>query len=90
MKAVPLSLDCCHVLLGQRTSGKVTPPYVEGMLEKECQYSTWVTEGVALPHGTNAALAGVLQDRESVEGLCRAAGEREVLRILAACEEELE
>jgi mannitol/fructose-specific phosphotransferase system IIA component len=115
-------------------AGAVTPRYVEGMYEKEREYSTWITEGIALPHGTNAvkcevlsnsvvlvqlpegvdwgggktvrlaigfagkgddqhlqvlaALAGVLQDRESVERLNRAADEREVLRILSACEEE--
>jgi mannitol PTS system EIIA component len=33
--------------------GEVTPRYVEGMFEKEARFSTWVTEGVALPHGTN-------------------------------------
>lgn len=149
---MPLSLDCCHVLLGRSypdkeevirvigetmlAAGEVTPRYVEGMLEKERQYSTWVTEGVALPHGTNAvkgevrrnsvvlvqlpggvdwgggktvhlaigfagngddqhlkllaSLAGVLQDPESLERLNRATGEREVLRILAACEEKPE
>jgi len=37
-----------------------------------------------------AALAGVLQDRESVERLHRATGVEEVLRILAACEEQPE
>jgi mannitol/fructose-specific phosphotransferase system IIA component len=33
--------------------GDVTPRYADGMIEKERQYSTWITEGVALPHGTN-------------------------------------
>ena len=34
-------------------AGEVGPGYVRGMLDKEEQYSTWITEGVALPHGTN-------------------------------------
>ena len=34
-------------------AGEVGPAYARGMLEKEEQYSTWITEGVALPHGTN-------------------------------------
>jgi mannitol/fructose-specific phosphotransferase system IIA component len=32
--------------------GDVTRRYVQGMFEKEEQFSTWVTEGVALPHGS--------------------------------------
>ena len=64
-----ISLDADHILLGQAYStkqeviqtigeimvahGEVTRRYVEGMLQKEAILSTWVTEGVALPHGTN-------------------------------------
>jgi PTS system mannitol-specific IIA component len=43
-------------------SGEVTPRYVLGMLEKEDQYSTWITEGVALPHGTNQVKSEVLRN----------------------------
>jgi len=73
-----ISLDASHVLLGrERRSkqdvireigermvafGEVTPRYAEGMLEKEEQCSTWITEGVALPHGTNAVKDEILQD----------------------------
>jgi mannitol/fructose-specific phosphotransferase system IIA component len=34
-------------------AGDVTPAYARGLIEKENQYSTWITDGVALPHGTN-------------------------------------
>ena len=66
---MPVPLDEDHVLLNQEYSskrdviqaigrimvacGEVTPRYVEGMLRKEEMFSTWITEGVALPHGTN-------------------------------------
>ncbi|MDP2999236.1 MAG: PTS sugar transporter subunit IIA [Bryobacterales bacterium] len=42
--------------------GEVTPRYVQGMFEKEDQYSTWITEGVALPHGTNEVKSEVLRN----------------------------
>lgn len=60
-------LDVEQVLIGRRWSkeeairaigevmvrrGDVTPRYVAGMLEKEKQFNTCITEGVALPHGT--------------------------------------
>jgi mannitol/fructose-specific phosphotransferase system IIA component len=67
-----------HALLGQRyaskqdvllaigsvmlASGAVRPRYVEGMLEKEARFSTWVTEDVALPHGTNEVKQEVIRD----------------------------
>ncbi|HXF68205.1 MAG TPA: PTS sugar transporter subunit IIA [Thermoflexus sp.] len=35
--------------------GAVEPPYVEAMLERERQISTYVGEGFALPHGTDAS-----------------------------------
>jgi mannitol/fructose-specific phosphotransferase system IIA component len=67
-----------HVLLGRRygskeevvrdigrvmlASGAVRPRYVEGMLEKEARFGTWVTEDVALPHGTNEVKQEVIHD----------------------------
>lgn len=67
-----------HVMLGRRydskdevlreigrvmlATGAVRPRYVEGMLEKEARFSTWVTEDVALPHGTNEVKQEVLRD----------------------------
>jgi mannitol/fructose-specific phosphotransferase system IIA component len=73
-----ISLDAQHVLLGREHQTKqdvireigdcmvafdeVTPRYARGMLEKEEQSSTWITEGVALPHGTNAVKAEILRD----------------------------
>jgi mannitol/fructose-specific phosphotransferase system IIA component len=67
-----------HVLLGRRyaskeevlsaigdvmlASGAVTPRYVDGMFEKEARFSTWVTEDVALPHGTNEVKREVHRD----------------------------
>jgi mannitol/fructose-specific phosphotransferase system IIA component len=66
---MPIPLDEEHVLLNQEYAskrdvieaiggvmvacGEVTPRYAEGMLRKEEMFSTWITEGVALPHGTN-------------------------------------
>jgi mannitol/fructose-specific phosphotransferase system IIA component len=74
---MPIELDTGHILLGCGSSSRdeviraigsvmlqfeeVTPRYVEGMIEKEQQYSTWVTEGVALPHGTSAVKGEVLR-----------------------------
>jgi mannitol/fructose-specific phosphotransferase system IIA component len=67
-----------HVLLGRRfasreevlraigevmlSSGAVSPRYVEGMFEKEARFGTWVTDDVALPHGTNEVKREVLRD----------------------------
>lgn len=67
-----------HVLLGRRyaskaevlraigevmlASGAVNPRYVEGMFEKEARFSTWVTDDVALPHGTSEVKREVLRD----------------------------
>jgi mannitol/fructose-specific phosphotransferase system IIA component len=66
---VPLPIDASHVLLGREPAGRedairiigelmiargeVTLRYLEGMLEKEARHGTWLTDGVALPHGTN-------------------------------------
>jgi mannitol/fructose-specific phosphotransferase system IIA component len=73
-----ISLDAQHVLLGREHQskedvireigqrmvalGEVTPRYAEAMLEKEQQCSTWITDGVALPHGTSAVKDEILQD----------------------------
>ena len=78
MSPVSLSLTPDHVLLNRKfaskqevirvigeimiRSGEVTPRYVQGMFEKEDQYSTWITEGVALPHGTNQVKSEVLRN----------------------------
>ncbi len=72
-----VSLDVNHILLGLELAskqeiiraigdrmvacGEVTARYVDGMLEKEEQCSTWITEGVALPHGTNAVKGEILR-----------------------------
>jgi mannitol PTS system EIIA component len=45
--------------------GAVRPAYVDAMLERERTISTYVGEGVAIPHGTLAAKAAVVRD-----GLC--------------------
>jgi len=76
MSSIPFSPD--HILLGRRFATKweaiqaigevmlesrsVTARYVEGMIRKENEYSTWLTEGVALPHGTNEVKPEVLRD----------------------------
>jgi mannitol PTS system EIIA component len=43
-------------------AGAVDPAYVESMLERERTVSTYVGEGVALPHGTLAGKAAVRRD----------------------------
>jgi PTS system mannitol-specific IIA component len=40
----------------------VEPSYVEAMLEREQQVSTYVGEGVAIPHGTLAGKQAVVRD----------------------------
>ncbi|MEZ7131144.1 PTS sugar transporter subunit IIA [Nonomuraea sp. AD125B] len=42
--------------------GAVTEPYVAAMLERERSISTYVGEGVAIPHGTNASKDAILRD----------------------------
>ena len=70
-------IEASHVLLGREPAtreeavrtigefmiacGEVTPRYLEGMLEKEAQHGTWLTEGVALPHGTNEVKIEILR-----------------------------
>jgi PTS system mannitol-specific IIA component len=43
-------------------SGAVDADYVDGMLERERAVSTYVGEGVAVPHGTRAANEAVRED----------------------------
>ena len=75
---MPFSLPSDHVLLNREFGSKrdvirligdvmvrsadVSPAYARAMFEKEDQYSTWITEGVALPHGTNQAKQEVLRN----------------------------
>ncbi|SEH03317.1 PTS system, mannitol-specific IIA component [Nonomuraea solani] len=42
--------------------GAVAEPYVTAMLERERTISTYVGEGVAIPHGTNTSKEAVLRD----------------------------
>ncbi|MEV4289766.1 PTS sugar transporter subunit IIA [Nonomuraea bangladeshensis] len=42
--------------------GAVAEPYVAAMLERERSISTYVGEGVAIPHGTNASKDAILRD----------------------------
>jgi mannitol PTS system EIIA component len=48
--------------------GAVAEPYVEAMLERERTISTYVGEGVAIPHGTSASKQDVLRDAICVVG----------------------
>jgi mannitol/fructose-specific phosphotransferase system IIA component len=75
---MPFSLPSDHVLLNREfaskldviqvigdvmvRAGDVSPVYARAMFEKEDQYSTWITDGVALPHGTNQAKKEVLRN----------------------------
>ncbi len=72
---MPLPIDSSHVLLGREPAsredairiigefmiarGEVTPRYLEGMFEKEARHGTWLTDGVALPHGTSEVKAEI-------------------------------
>jgi mannitol/fructose-specific phosphotransferase system IIA component len=47
-------------------SGAVDESYVASMLERENSISTYMGEGVAIPHGTNAGKAGVKNDALTV------------------------
>ena len=44
------------------SAGAVDPTYTEAMLERERSVSTYVGEGVAVPHGTLAAQQTVVRD----------------------------
>ena len=47
------------------SSGAVSPDYVDAMVEREESISTFVGEGVAIPHGT---LAGRAAEHHPVDG----------------------
>lgn len=47
-------------------AGAVRPAYVDSMLEREESVSTYMGEGVAIPHGTNAGRDEVLADALAV------------------------
>jgi mannitol/fructose-specific phosphotransferase system IIA component len=63
----------------------VTPPYVEGMLQKEEQGTTIVSADVALPHGTREVRHAVLRNALVIvpipEGIEWVAGRRVKLAI---------
>ena len=40
-------------------AGAADPAYIDGMLARELQVSTFLGEGVAIPHGTNEARAHI-------------------------------
>ena len=42
--------------------GAVDPAYIDSMLERELSMSTYLGEGVSIPHGTNAGKESVLRD----------------------------
>src|SRR6185436_13477170 len=46
--------------------GAVEPAYVDAMLERERSISTYVGEGVAIPHATNAGKSAVRRDALAV------------------------
>ncbi|MEV6983577.1 PTS sugar transporter subunit IIA [Sphaerisporangium sp. NPDC051017] len=76
--AAPLPLEPRAVVLGARAGdrddairrcgelllavGAITEPYIESMLERERSISTYVGEGVAIPHGTAKGKQDVLRD----------------------------
>ncbi|MCO7222298.1 PTS sugar transporter subunit IIA [Klenkia sp. PcliD-1-E] len=47
-------------------AGAVRPAYTDSMLEREESVSTYMGEGVAIPHGTNAGRGEVLADALTV------------------------
>jgi PTS system mannitol-specific IIA component len=51
--------------------GAVAEPYVAAMLEREHDISTYVGEGVAIPHATNAGKQAVLRDALAVVGFAQ-------------------
>ncbi len=49
---------CGQVLLD---AGAVAPAYLDGMFARELQVSTYLGEGVAIPHGTNESRGHVIR-----------------------------
>lgn len=68
--------------------GAVDPAYVESMLDREESVSTYMGEGVAIPHGTNAGRSAVLADALTVvrypDGVDWGNGRAEVVIGIAA------
>lgn len=64
LDAVAADRDTAIRMAGQALVevGAVTPEYVEAMLEREQSVSTYMGEGVAIPHGTLAGKDAVLRD----------------------------
>ena len=78
MTTLSFGLSANHILLNQKlaskpdvlrvigdvllASGDVTERYVLGMFQKEAQYGTWMTDGIAMPHGTNEVKSEVLRN----------------------------
>ena len=64
LDAVAADRDTAIRLAGQALVdvGAVTPEYVEAMLEREQSVSTYMGEGVAIPHGTLAGKDAVQRD----------------------------
>lgn len=69
-------------------AGAVDESYVASMLEREASISTYMGEGVAIPHGTNAGKAGVRFDALTVcrypDGVDWGNGRAEVVIGIAA------
>ena len=76
--AISFMISTDHILLGREVASKVdvlrvigevllaagdvTERYVLGMFQKEAQYGTWMTDGIAMPHGTNEVKSEVLRN----------------------------
>ena len=54
---------CGQVLV---EAGAATPEYIDGMFAREEQVSTYLGEGVAIPHGTNEAKSMIAKSSISV------------------------
>ncbi len=46
--------------------GAVLPPYIESMMKREEEFGTYITEGIAIPHGTEDGRNYVLKSAISV------------------------
>jgi len=55
-------------LVGERLAsrGRVTPEYVEAMMQREREFSTYVGNGVAIPHGVAASRQFILHPGLSI------------------------
>jgi PTS system mannitol-specific IIA component len=64
LDAVAADRDSAIRMAGQALVdvGAVTPDYVEAMLEREASISTYMGEGVAIPHGTLSGKDAVQRD----------------------------